>query len=507
MSKGSIQNPKLIAKNGVYLFVRLLLVLFLSFYITRLALAYLGDEDFGINNVVGGITAIFAIVSMPLTNSIQRFLNVEFAKGKIDQCIVFKTCRKVVFILAVVMLILFETIGLYLVNHLVNIPEGKLLESNIVFQLSAFTSVFTLLTLPYQALLFAKENMKIGAYADISLSLFRLVMLIVLPFIIINHLVAYASILFFGYIVTWMFYKGYCTNFYKDIMKKSDHDASLLRNVLSFSGWNFLESVAGISTTYGTSIIINVFGGVLYNTAYGVSKQISNAVTSFTVNLMKAVEPQITSSHTQENYLYRNNLIIKSSCLSFLLIGYIYIIFQFSGSYMLNLWLGYIPLYTIQVISITLLSSLFTSIVLPFRCLLLATGDIKEYFIALFFLSFASMVIMYFLLYKGMPVKTAFVVLLFFEISKLFLCIITLIWKIKLNIYSIISKLSLCTICLLIMLALTYIVDNNYSNELISLCISIVVNAVILLISALYIVFSQNERRVIFNKISIWKRK
>ncbi len=505
MVKSTYQNPKLIAQNGIYLFIRLLFVLFLSFYITRLALAYLGEEDFGINDIVGGITAIFAIVSMPITNTIQRFFNVEFTKNEYEDSIVFATCKRMISILVVVLIILYETAGLYFINFILNIPEGKIDIANIVFQLSAITNIFNLLSLPYQSLLYAKENMKIYAYGEIGLAIFRLISLIILPYLSTNHLISYSSILLVGYLFIWGFYKMFVKIIYPSVVSKAKPNNAFLNKVMGFSGWNFLESVSGITTTYGTNILINIFGGVLYNTAYGISKQISNAINSFTINIMKAVEPQITSSDAQKNYQYRDNLVIKSAILSFLIIGYIYIIFYYSGNFILKIWLSNIPLYTMEIISYTLLYCVTTSIILPFRCLILATGEIKEYFSYLLILTIITILVMYYLLKKGMPVIFAFAILVGFGILKAMLSLFILKIKVQFTLRKFIRSLFLSLIVLIALFFINKILVCN--NSVLTLVTTVIVDGLALIITGLLIIFSKTERKVLANKINLWKKR
>lgn len=505
--ESSNRNPKLIATNGIYLVLRMLFVLFLSFYITRLALAYLGDEDFGINDVVGGITVIFAIITMPLTNTVQRFLNVEFVRQKYDPVVVFSTCRRLIYILSIILIVLYETIGLYLINYVIKIPDGKMWAANVVYQISIVTSLASLMYLPYQSLMYSRENMKICAYAEMGLSIFRLVMLIVLPCISVNHLIGYALILCFGYSLIFLFYYVYSKTHYTEIVSRGRSDMALLKNILGFSGWNLLESVSGIVSTYGTNIIINIFGGVLYNTAYGISKQISHAVTSFTINVLKAVEPQITSSHVENNISYRDNLLMKAISSSFLMIGFIYVIFWFSGELVLKLWLVKTPAYTLDVIRFTLLACVFTGVVLPLRCLILATGQIKEYFIGILTLTLVSISLMYFLLIEDMSVVLVFAILLGLEILKFLLAILVVKLKINFKASRLFITLLKCITGLTLLFFMCKVIYGLPISEILHMMISIITGFVILLGLIAFITFNKVERKKIINHINSWKRR
>ena len=177
------QNSNLVIKNGAFLFLRLLLVLFLGFFTTRLTLQVLGDEKFGIYNIVGGIIAIFAIISMPVRDSLQRFFNVEFTKEDIKPSVVFFTSVKIVKWMILIITILYESIGLYLINYVIKYPAEEQLAVNIIFQISVVSNIFGFAALPYLSLLFAKENMGVPAICEIVGAVLKILLLYLIPYI------------------------------------------------------------------------------------------------------------------------------------------------------------------------------------------------------------------------------------------------------------------------------------------------------------------------------------
>ncbi len=404
--RSNVKNPNLIVRNAVFLFLRLLFVMAIAFYTTRLTLQILGDENYGINNIVGGLISVFAMISMPITGALQRFFNVEFTKQEIPSRVVFSSSLWIIMILAIGMTVLYETVGLYLVNHVLNYPEERSFAVNIIFQLTIISTVVHFFTLSYSSLLYAKEDMGVPAIVEIVGAVLKLALLFTIPLVSVDVLIAYSAILLLISIIQLSIYIIYCKLKHEEAKWVSTKDTKLQGEILKFAGWSSVGSVAGISLTYLSNIFINIFGGVLYNTAYGISSQLSNAVVSFATNVMKAVDPQITSATVAEQNSYRDQLTLTAIKISFLAIGFCYVVFFFYGQELLELWLGHVPAYVNEFCRISLLNILFTSVVLPLRTIVLATGKIKNLFLNYGFMALVANVAMYVLLKMGWPVIT-----------------------------------------------------------------------------------------------------
>lgn len=401
------RNPNIIVKNGVYLLARYILVMLIAFYTTRLTLQVLGDEDYGINNIIGGLISMFAVVSMPITSALQRYFNVEFTKKEISPDIVFNTSLRIIGAIIVVMLILYETIGLYFVKEILNYPPERGHAVIMIFHITALLTLISFAIVPFTALLFAKEDMGIPAAVELGGSIYKLVFLWLIPYVPSDSLILYTLFLLSLYIIQFLFYIIYCNKKYPESRLKRSTDKSLGKNILKFAGWNSVEAVAGLSITYLSNIIINYFGGVLYNTAYGLAKSLNTAVSSLTTNLVKAVEPQITSSTVIEDDHYRNSLVLTTIKMASIGVGFILVFFFFSGERFLQLWLGRVPKYAYEFCFIMLFSSLFSSVILPLRSVIIATGKIQKYFTAYGAISVIVLLLMFVLLKMGMPVVTA----------------------------------------------------------------------------------------------------
>jgi len=501
------QNPNLVIKNGAFLLFRMLFVLFLGFFATRLTLQILGDEKFGIYNIVGGIIAVFAIISLPVRDSLQRFFNVELAKEEHDPTVVFNTSKKIVFLMVLVITLLYETVGLYLINNVIQYPEEEHFAVNVIFQLSVLTNIIGFAQLPYLSLLFSRENMSIPAFCEIGGAIVKIVFIYLIVYIPVDVLIPYASIFLIINSTIYCFYSKYCRKVYHECYKNKESDKGLRKEMLSFSGWSFVEAVAGISLTYISDLFINVFGGVLYNTAYGISKQLQNAIVSFTTNVVKASEPQITSGTTTGNYNYRDQLLMTTMKLSFLFTAYVYVFFYFDGEWLLKLWLGRIPLYVVKFCELMLFSIVFTSIASPFRTLILATGKIKGYFICYGIISLVSMLCMLILLKMGFPVITV-MYLIMASYTLMFVAAIFFANRVASISFLLIMKNLLLSIITIVLAGIVYYATRLFfSGGLSSVLICACVSFVTLLILTYFVALNTTEKKKLKNVLNVVQQR
>lgn len=507
MTYNVIKNPKLIVKNSLLLFMRLLIVLFLGFYTTRITLAILGDVDFGINNVVAGTVVIFSIITMPVSSVLQRFFNVEFAKKERDPRVVFTSANRLVFIIIIILVLLYETIGLYLITKVINIPPSKVFVARIVYQISAATSIFSFLYLPYMSFLYSKENMGVNAYVEIFISVFKLAFLFIIPFVKIDVLISYSIGLLLTYVLVYVYYFLYCRAKYDETKFCCKIDKGLSVNMSKFYGWSFIESVSGITINYGSNILINIFGGVLYNTAYGISKQLSTALLSFSTSLLKAFDPQITGSEALRDNEYRDKLIIFAVKFSLLIIGFACILFSFDGYYLLSLWLGKIPTYSIQFATLSVLSAVLSSMILPLRTLILASGNIRWYFIFYGVISLASILLMFVLLKGAFPMVSVMYVIVSANLMYFLLALIVVRYYTNFRLGVLIKGILLSFISLLSVAMLYYLLNNFLRVSIANFALKFIISGFVLLFMSYYMVFSASERSEIKNIISFFKSK
>lgn len=408
MSETSANNRR-IAKNTLYLYFRTFFVMAVSIFTSRVVLKTLGVEDFGIYNVVGGFVAMFSLLSGTLTAVTQRFITYELAKEHPESNKVFSVSLGVHLILAVVIFLLLESVGLWFLNYKMNISPDRLSAANWVFQCSVLTFCINLISVPYNACIIAHEKMKVFAIISIFEVSAKLVVAYLLLVFNDDKLIVYGILLLIVAVLLRLIYGTYCKRNFEECSFRLVKDQSAYIQMLSFSGWNFIGSAAGVLNTQGINLLINIFFGVTLNAARGVAEQINTAVNHFVMNFMTAINPQITKSFASGNFGYLNMLIVKGTKYSFFLFWLFCLPLMLEAEYVLNLWLVEVPpyaptllRYALAYTSCQLLSqTLYTS--------MLATGSIKKYQIVVGSLSILAFPIAYVFFKYGLPVEYGYV--------------------------------------------------------------------------------------------------
>lgn len=386
-----------IAKNTIYLYIRTAITMVIALYTSRVILKELGVSDYGVYNVIGETVAMLTALSATLSGATQRFITYAIGKGDTDYLKkIFTVSIRIHTLLAAILFIIAETVGLWFVNYKMNIPEGRELAAKVVFHLSVISFTINILALPYNSAVVAYERFRFYALIDVSRSVLKLVLVSCIAFLPFDRLITYGSIELLIMLAYRITYSVYVKLKLKDCAHINNVSTSLFKEILGFTGWSFLGTASIIIYTQGSNLLLNIFWGVLLNAAIGVTNQVLNAVTSFISNFTLAVNPQITKSYAANNYYRTNELIFFGSKISsflLLIIGYPIVV---NIHYILALWLVEVPDYTESFIRLALLSALFNSFNNPFNCLMYATGDIKVYQIACVIINISSVLLLYY---------------------------------------------------------------------------------------------------------------
>ena len=298
-------NNKRIAKNTLLLYFRMLLMMLVSLYTSRVVLKALGVEDYGIYNVVGGVVAMFSVLSGSLSTAISRFLNFELGKeDKKGLEKVFSSSVTIQFGLSLIVLLLAETIGLWFLNNKMVLPEDRVYAANWVFQLSLITFVLNLISIPYNAAIVAHERMSAFAYISIMEAVGKLLVAYIIVMSPIDRLIMYSVMLtgIAGFIR--IAYGIYCKRNFEECRYHYIYDKTLLYKMFKFAGWNFIGASSSILRDQGGNIVINLFCGPAVNAARAIASQVNIAINSFVSNFMIALNPQITKSYASGNHSY-----------------------------------------------------------------------------------------------------------------------------------------------------------------------------------------------------------
>jgi len=368
-----------IVKNTLFLYFRSFLMMAVNLYSSRVILQALGIEDYGLYGAIGSIVAMFTFINGTLSAGTSRFLTFELGrKDSVRLQKTFSASFAMHSALAVVLLILMETLGLWFVNAKMNIPVGREIAANVVFQLSILTCMFSLTQVPYNATIIAHEKMNIYAYVGIAEALFKLSLVLFLLYIpTTDNLIAFAIILAGWSIGLQVFYRYYCYQRFPESHLSLCREKSIYKGMLSYSLWDFLGSFCAQGMAQGVNLLINIFFGVSVNAARAVAYQVDSALQTFTGNFMTSVTPQITKSYAVGDKKRFFQLINESGRFSFMLFGLFSIPLMLEAPFVLSIWLKQVPDQTVVFLRFVLAIVLFRTIARPLIMGVHATGDVK----------------------------------------------------------------------------------------------------------------------------------
>lgn len=371
-------NTNRLVNNTLALYLRTILIMGIGLFTSRVILQCLGVDDFGIYNVVGGFVGMFSVITQSLVVTTQRFITVELGKGN-DGSLkdVFGSILSIHIGLVVLMVIVFETIGLYLFNHKLDIPSDRLNAANWVFQISVFTSVLGLFSTPYIGAIVAYERLRAFAFISLQDAILRLIICYALYMSSYDKLILYAILL--GCISVWdqFLYMRYCFKNFNVASTKPGYSKNVCRSIFSFAGLNFSGSLAYILSTEGLTILLNMFFGVVVNAARGIAQQVNNMVSRFTNDFMTALNPQITKEYSSGNGYRSMQLGCRGAKMSFFIVLILALPIVIRTDSVLKLWLGSYPEYTTDFVRLTFIMSVISVLSYPFVTIILAVGRLK----------------------------------------------------------------------------------------------------------------------------------
>ena len=373
-------NNKRIAKNTIYMYLRMLITMFVSLYTSRIVLQTLGVEDFGIYNIVGGVVVLFTFINSAMASGTQRHLSYELGKGEIGNMTeVFSACMHIHLLLSLIVLILAETIGLWFLNTQMNFPIQRMDAVNWVYQFSILGCIASIIRVPYQASIIAYEHMSFYAYIGIIEAGLKLLIVYLLLIFSTDKLILYSVLMFVIIFLTTVWFASFCRYKFKLIRFKRVKDKNLYKQLISFSGWAMFGSVANLGLQQGLNIIINIFYGVKLNAAVGIANQVNAAVMNFVSGFQQALNPQLVKSQADGNRERQFQLIFESSKLSFFIMFVIAFPLLVNLDYVLDLWLGYYPPYTTSICRLIIIGALIECLSGPLWVTIFATGNIRVY--------------------------------------------------------------------------------------------------------------------------------
>ena len=340
-------NNKRIAKNTLLLYFRMLLMMVVTLYTSRVVLATLGVEDYGIYNVVGGVVTMFGFISGCMSTATQRYLTFELGKGRVKRLQeVFNVSILIHGIVALVILVVAETIGLWFLWNKMQIPTGRLDAAFWVYQSSVLAALIMIMSIPYNA-----------------------------------TIILYAVLIVAVQFAVRICYGWYCKCHFKETRIRLTWNRCLIKEMLSFAGWSIVGNAAYVAYTQGINVLLNIFFGPTVNAARAISVQVQHAVNMFSQNFQTAINPQITKSYAASDYVEMYTLIYRSSKFTFFLLLFLSLPVMIETEYMLNLWLTVVPDDTVIFTRLILCTTIIDSMANPLMVAVTATGHIRRYHI------------------------------------------------------------------------------------------------------------------------------
>lgn len=384
MSDNSSKNKR-IAKNTLFLYIRMAFVLIVSLYTTRVVLNVLGVEDYGIYNVVSGFVSMFAFLNTTMSSGIQRFYNYSIGQedgSSVNQ--VYNTALVIQLSLSIFLLIALETIGIWYLNNKMVIPTERARAAGWIFQFSSISLMFVLLQIPYSAAIMAHEKMDYYALVSIFDVLAKLGMAFAIPYVKGDKLIWYGLFFLLVSVIDFFLYYVYAKKQFPEIKFNVCRDKNLFISMLSFSGWNVFGTFAYMFKNQGLGVVLNSFFGPIVNAANGIATMISNAIQGFQTNIVVAFRPQLVQSYAEKHYNRVINLFFSLSKVSYILLFIITVPVILEVELILKLWLNnVVPDYTVQFTVLMLISLVISSLHTPLTQIIHATGKMKNFQIAL----------------------------------------------------------------------------------------------------------------------------
>ena len=485
------------------LYIRMFISMLVGLYTSRVVLATLGVEDYGIYGVVGGVVGMMGFLNASMSGATSRFLTFELGKGDKERLAKTFSSALIVHIgIAIVVLILAETVGLWFLSNKLNIPAERMQAAHWVYQLSILSAMFGITQVPYNAAIIAHEKMDVYAYVEILNVSLKLLIVYLLCIGNFDKLILYASLMLAVSILIMMVYRIYAIRHFPEAHFHWIWDKTYLRPLLSFSGWDLYGNACVIARQQGTNFLINIFYGVVYNAASGIATTVQGTISGLAFNIILAFRPQIIKQYAKGNVEDMSKLVGNAVCFTTILFGCMSIPLILETHYIMKAWLGVIPEKSEIFCQILLIASFLGLLNNIWNTCIHATGKIKEIsiFSGTFFL--ISLPIIYVVFQFKAPVESAYLVfilsIVFVNVSNL-LIIKKEIPKLKLNF------VFLNYIKVIIVLMASYYITSLFKAQMQETFIRLLVDCficwIIVFASSFIFILNQKQKKSIISKI------
>ena len=500
---------KKIAKNTGLLYFRMLLMMVVSLYTSRILLATIGVDDYGIYNVVGGVVVMIGFLSGTMTTTSSRFITVALGHNDMqDMRKTFSSTLLVNLLLALLICLLAETIGLWFLNEKMIIPFERRTAAFWVYQFSIASTVFSIIMVPFRATIIAHEKMGAFAYFSLFDAFARLGVIYLLVISPIDRLVFYAALIFLVHIIDVFIYILYSLIKFEEAKLRISYDKEIVKKIFGFITWSSYGSFVTVGFTQGLNIILNMFFGPAVNAARGIAVQVQHAVIYFTDNFQTAINPQLIKLTAKQNFNDARTLLVASSKYSFFLLCFLGLPIIVETPLVLGIWLKEVPEYTVSFCRIILITSIFGCLANSLRVVNQAEGHIKKFQIYECTLLLLIMPISYFSLKLWQIPLLVFVIHLSIELLAQLVRIAIVVPKIEMTIFSYIKDVYVRILPVFIIpLFMAFLFYNFIPEGILSALIIVAIQELILLFVIFYWGLSSLERVYVLRLIKKLKTK
>lgn len=497
-------NSKRIFKNTIVLYIRMIGVMLIGLYSSRVILQALGVEDFGLYNVVGGVVGLLSFFNTTMAKTTQRFLNVAMVKGEQSLASIFSSSITVHLMFVALFLILGETLGLWFLNAKINIPEGREVAANIVYQAAVLSFCTSIIMTPYSAAVIAYEKMTFVAVVSIVDAVLRLGIALILLAWSKDRLALYGILLFMVAVLNFVLYFLYCRKKYPVFKFRLSLDKENFKQIFSFVTWTILGQFAIVGCNQGNVVLVNMFHSLVANAAMSVGNQINHAITNLTTNFQTAFNPQITKSYAEKNFDYLKSLVYTTSKISFCILYVVALPIAFNIDWVLDIWLDEVPEMSNTFAILFMTNGILNALSAPFNFTVLSSGKIRNYQIVVSLIFLADLPIVYILFSMGMPPTTV----LWVKNAVMIVAVFVRIFFASRIVPSIsafsyareVLSLLLLTVAITLLLAS---ILNKYSDSTIERLLFTVIIEAVCILSMWFVCLKQNERKSLLNYIKI----
>lgn len=496
-------NNKRIAKNTLFLYARMFFSMGITLFTSRVILQTLGIEDYGTYSVVGGVVAMFSFLNGGMISATQRYLTMEIAKNNNKQLQnIFSTALQIHALVALIIVIVAETVGLWFLYEKLVIPEGRMYASLWIYQCSIIACVINVISIPYNALIIAHEKMSAFAYISIYEVVFKLLIVYALYLLPWDKLIVYSALTLLVQLSVRFIYSKYCNKHFAESHYHHSIDTKLLKEMSSFAGWSFTTSIAYILSSHGVNILLNLFFGTAVNAARAIALQVQGALKQFTGSIQVAINPQITKNYASGQLDEMYVLMSRCARFSYYLLFIMSLPFLLRIEYILSVWLTEVPpstvVFTRLIIVLTLLYPFSNPLIIANQ----ATGNVKIYEFASGIILLLLIPISYLLLKLGAPDYSIFIVHIILELLTFVVRIVLIQHQINFSIYcymknTVFPTLVVTLISLIIPLIISFNTNEDLTGFLYVTCASIISSVITTLLFGV----TKNERVFIFKKI------